>query len=331
MSADILTREQKNLENNEKRELKKWEKDWIKSHPKPFYIFLVNNRSTVRCQFFNPKTNKIEIVSRSIREYGLKLARDEVFQEFKKRTGYREKMVPLQELAEKKRQEHNIKEQNVVYYKDIMKDIPLQEWFDIQTGFSFVFLAKSKSGKTTLLQKLYLEILKPIFPITFLSSGSINADIYKPFAKTIKLSSFNPKIIKQAYTINKHTKGKYKFLFLVDDMSKEDRVEDIMASMILRQRNYNISSGFLCQDMTLITPSMRSNVNYFFIGNIAGERLDYVISLLYPYLAKENQPKNVNMNYITKVIKHATRDWGFLVLDNLNQQLYLPDKCLHLI
>lgn len=312
---------------NESKPMKQWIKDWLNTHKSSYYIYPVNNKSVLRIQFFNPKTQMVETISRSVAKYGLKMAREELFREFKRRTGYKEK---LQSAIVQKGPQRQPKDQNVQFYHDY-SELPLSNWFDIDTGFSLAMIAKSKSGKTTLISKIYNEILKPIFPITFLSSGSITAEIYKPFKKALKMSSFNPKIAQMCYSINKHTKNKYKFLFIADDMDKDDRYQNTISNMMTKWRNYNISSIFLIQDATMLTPTMRSNVNYIAIGNLGSERLNYIVELLYPYLAKGHQTKATNQTEIQKLVKLATKDYGFIFLDNLTNCVYLPDKVNHLL
>lgn len=310
----------------EKKSLKPWVQNWLETHGKqPYYMYYVHHKSNIRLQFYNKKTKNVETITRSTAKYGMKLARNKLFEEFQKRTGYKEKLQPLP--TKKVEQE---KLQQVNFYKDT-SDLPLHSWFDIDTGFSVICLAKSKSGKTTLFSKIYNEILKSIFPITFLSSGSISADIYKNFKKTLKMTSFNSKLAQMCYTIQKHTKSKYKFLFMADDMDKDDRYANTLSNLFTKWRNYNISSIFMIQDPTMLTPTMRGNTNYFFIGNVGSEKLDQIVQMLYPFLAKSHQTKTTNIQEIQKLIKLATKDYGFIVLDNLNQVLYLPEKIQHLI
>jgi hypothetical protein len=312
-----------------KRELKNWEKKWIKDHhKKAFYMTLVNNRTAVRITFFNPKSNKIEMISRSINSHGLRNAKEEAFRAFCQRTGYETpKTVHYKEEVIKKIQ-NLTPTNNIVYYKEL-DEIPFNNFFNVDSGFTSIILAKSKAGKSTLLKRLYLEYLKPLFPITILSSGSIHNEMYKDFKGAIKMSTFSDKMVKTAYTINKHTKNRYKFMFMADDMDNHNKYSDVLTDLYVRARNSMLHVFCCVQDHTMLTPCIRANTNYMFIGNQGNERLHIIVEMLYGYLANPNLGKQANIQYISKLVKQATSEYGWIIIDCLNNILYLPDKVKH--
>lgn len=293
---------------------------WL-NHKQPYYISLINGNQ-LRLEYWDEDLNKKRSIQRSVKEYGLRQAREMIFDIYKKRTGSKEKLKPLP-----KQNQHEIADENekIIYYDDIF-DIPFENFFENETtGSTMIICARSKSGKTTFLANLYEKILKQHF-ISILSSGSILQPIYQPFQKCIKTISFNEPLIQEVYTIAKHTKGnKYRFLIMADDLNMSDKHQHTLSNLITKWRNVNLSSIICCQDFTMITPTIRSNTNYFMIGNTGTERRALFVDMLYPYLANQSKSKSQNMLEIEKLIIEKTKNYKFIIVDNLNQKLYLPN------
>ena len=83
-------------------------------------------------------------------------------------------------------------------------------------GASFCMIASTRAGKTTMLK----YILEKYFEkhITILMSNSIHAPIYKEIEDCIKSPVYTPRVIKEAYEINRKVNNHYPFLFVLDDV-----------------------------------------------------------------------------------------------------------------
>jgi uncharacterized C2H2 Zn-finger protein len=133
-------------------------------------------------------------------------------------------------------------------------DLPL----DANTGNTTAILGASKMGKSTLMMYLYRKYYTKHVSILFTESPQIGA--YKNDGKLIIGQHFYPDLVRMAHRLNKGTKNKYPFLFMLDDVV-DQKENVVLKKMILVLRNSNISTIISLQDSKLFQKGSRSNVN----------------------------------------------------------------------
>jgi hypothetical protein len=207
-----------------------------------------------------------------------------------------------------------------------MDEIDWKELFS--KSITMCIFASSRSGKTTFLANLYKNHIRSLFDLNILGTGSLNADIYKDFKKCIKLSGINEDFIKSIYTIQKKTKGKhYKMVQIYDDVDVKSKYIDIINKCFFKMRNYNISSILSVQDMKMVDKGVRNNCHLIMVMNTTRmdeSRLQYLFEVLQPYfrdkigeLSSAQQKKA-----IIKWLHNTTQDYGFILIDTLQQKIY---------
>ena len=202
-------------------------------------------------------------------------------------------------------------------------------WNDLfSKPIALLCLASGRSGKTTLMSNVFQSI-KDNFSLNTLMSGSINADIYKPFKKCVKLSAVNEEYLKLVYTIAKRTKGKYyRFFTMMDDLDMKNKYIDVIGKCFFKWRNYGASTWLNCQDMVMVQKSVRNCGHLVLFMNtrrMDSSRLEYVFEVLQPYFMDEigMLPKTQQKNAIIKFCHEATNHYGFILVDTLDQKLYI--------
>lgn len=169
-----------------------------------------------------------------------------------------------------------IKEQtnelNTELFGKVRNDINLK--LDSKTGNSTVIYGSSKAGKSTLMMYLYKKYY--VNDISTLFTESPQIDLYKS-KNLIVAPAFFPEVVKEAHMINKKTKNKYNFTFMLDDIV-DQKENDVIRKMILILRNSNISSITSLQSPVLLQKANRSSVNniMFFKFNTA-EQIEQII------------------------------------------------------
>lgn len=184
------------------------------------------------------------------------------------------------------------------------------------TACSFAIIGSSKSGKTTFLKYL----LKKHFEkdIKCLFTQSLHNDIYTSMKKDMIVApGWMPDVVKTAYKINKETKNHYDFLMVVDDLigAKNDRE---MTKMLCLYRNSNMSAIVSGQDLTLLSPTGRANVNHvcLFYQNTDSRCEDNIKAFVRSYF-----PRNLTIEEKILLYKKLTEDHHFLWIDNLNNTI----------
>lgn len=147
--------------------------------------------------------------------------------------------------------------------------------FDEDTGNTFVLFGASKSGKTTLMMKIYNdywpEYLAQKKTLTTLFAMNPQIPLYKSGKYIIKcpvnpmLDSMNIEgYIDWQRRINKSNDNKFCFLNMFDDWI-DVRHKTILNNLLLTYRNSMISSVICLQYVNLLSKSARSNVNNIFL------------------------------------------------------------------
>ena len=208
--------------------------------------------------------------------------------------------------------------QNVAGIHLPILNIGSMELPDPKFGCSFVLCGSTRSGKTTILNYLYKTHFKN--HISVLMSNSLNSDAYDMLKKTCVTSDFyHPEVLKEMYKINHATKNHYEFFAIIDDVP-DKREDPEMKRLMCIYRNSRISSIICAQTATMINKMARSNINYVFLGrmNSSSESERNIKDYLTGHL-----PTTMKMSEKIKWYQHATSDYKWIVLDQINGSMFI--------
>lgn len=202
------------------------------------------------------------------------------------------------------------------------KRYPIEE-FDFErdprkamNACSFACIGSSKSGKTTFLKYLLAKHFEDDLKV--LLTQSPQADIYTSMKKECAFApAYIPDIIKTCYEINKNTKNHYGFCIIVDDVVGA-RNDKQMTRLLCLYRNSRCSAIVSGQDLTLISPTGRANVNNvcLFWQNTDNRIEDNIKHFLRSYF-----PRSLSLEEKIELYRKLTADHCFLWLNNLDNTL----------
>jgi hypothetical protein len=181
-------------------------------------------------------------------------------------------------------------------------------------GCSVLMIGSTRSGKSTALKFIIDNYFKKHCGVLFSQSAKANAykDMKYPL---IPLSSaFIPELIHDAYVINKETKNHYPFLFIIDDCPLV-RSDKELLKLATIYRNSGLSSIVCCQAISMLNPTVRSNINFVLLFQLNNtEMIEKTIkTFLRGYL-----PQGWNLDKKIEWYKSQTTDHHFLFIDNLH-------------
>ena len=181
-------------------------------------------------------------------------------------------------------------------------------------GCSILMIGSTRSGKSTALKHIMDNYFKKHVGVLF--SQSIKANAYKDmnYPLIAKGCAFVPEIIHDMYVINKETKNHYPFLVIIDDHPLV-RADKELLKLTTIYRNSGLSSIVCCQNLGMLNPTARSNINFvclFYLNNT--EAIEKTIkTFLRGYF-----PQGYNYDQKIAAYKELTADHHFLFIDNLN-------------
>jgi len=195
-------------------------------------------------------------------------------------------------------------------------DAPFQlQLPDVSTGgCSILMIGSTRSGKSTALKHVMDKYFKKHVGVLF--SQSIKANAYKDFNYPLlaKGCAYVPEIIHDMYVINKETKNRYPFMVVIDDHPLV-RADKELLKLTTIYRNSGLSSIVCCQNLGMLNPTCRSNINFvclFYLNNT--EAIEKTVkTFLRGYFPQ-------GWNYDMKIAEYQrlTADHHFIFIDNLN-------------
>ena len=218
-------------------------------------------------------------------------------------------------------------------YSDPPKNITLVDVFKTG-GSTALVLAGSHSGKTTMLVHAINNIKKENhYDVIIVFSESINAEPLRDIKdkEVILANKFFPSIVTLAYQINKATKNRYRYLFILDDVY-ELRYNKVFQKMIVAYRNSGISTIICTQHSTIIPPAVRSSIhNIYFLGSKSETEKERAISewLRGYIMARGIKNKDVMKDWFsnnTRIGKEGQDSGKYLKLDNIKADLSIQDR-----
>lgn len=181
-------------------------------------------------------------------------------------------------------------------------------------GCSFLMIGSTRSGKSTALKHIMDNYFKKHCGCLF--SQSAKADAYKNmnYPLIVKSAAFVPELIHDMYLINKDTKNHYPFLVIIDDCPLV-RADKELIKLSTIYRNSGLSSIVCCQNLGMLNPTCRSNINYVLLFKLNNsEAVERTIkAFLRGYF-----PQGLTYDQKVELYEQLTQDHHFLFIDNLS-------------
>jgi len=170
--------------------------------------------------------------------------------------------------------------------------------------FSFGLVGSTRSGKSVAMLWLWDNYFKE--HVTIMTTGSSQADIYKPLNKSSAISpAFYPELIKESLILNQRTNNKYKILHIFDDCL-DGKNSKAISKLLCIGRNNGLSTIFCAQDLTIMNSIGRTNFNYMLLF-----RLNSQVAV-----------EKVVRNYLRHVLPKASIEEQCRMYNDLTQEHY---------
>lgn len=184
--------------------------------------------------------------------------------------------------------------------------------------FSFGLVGSTRSGKSCAMLWIWEKWFKDSH-ITVLTTGSSQADIYKPLGRGAAISpAFYSDVIKESMLLNQKTKNKYKFLHIFDDML-DGKQSKALSKLLCIGRNNGQSTIIAGQDLTILNAVGRTNLNYMCLFRLNSQLS--VEKVVRAYLSHVIPGKNILEK--CRIYTALTQDHYFFVCDFLANEVFL--------
>jgi len=116
------------------------------------------------------------------------------------------------------------------------------------------------------------------------------------------------------YAINKETDNHYPFLVVIDDCPTVRNDKELLRLATI-YRNSAVSSIVCCQNITMLNPTARSNINFILLFKM--NNTEAIESVIKTYL-RGYFPSGWRMEDKIRFYREITEDYHFIFIDNLN-------------
>lgn len=180
-------------------------------------------------------------------------------------------------------------------------------------GCSFLMIGSTRSGKSTALKWIMDNYFKKHCGCLFSQSARANAYKDMNYPLIVKSAAYVPELIHDMYLINKDTKNHYPFLVVIDDCPLV-RADKELIKLSTIYRNSGLSSIVCCQNLGMLNPTCRSNINFVLLFKLNNsEAVEKTIKgFLRGYF-----PQGLTYDQKVELYQQLTDDHHFLFIDNL--------------
>jgi hypothetical protein len=195
---------------------------------------------------------------------------------------------------------------------------------DDTLAYSWLILGSTRSGKTFLLDRLLNKYFMK--KINILMTDSTSAVAYTnpdSFFKKEALicPGFQPQLIMDLWKINKKCDNKYTFNLIMDDLvGNKVRNSDVMTKLFTVMRNANIGAIICGQSYSIVSPIMRGNTNFVFLGYMNND--ESIENIIKAYL-QSFFPTDMRLAEKIRLYKKITSNHNFIFLNNLSGESYV--------
>lgn len=197
------------------------------------------------------------------------------------------------------------------------KDFALE--LDPTKAYSFLLVGSSRSGKTTLMSYIYKEYLS--HKVNILITESDQAEIYRPLIKdgVIMCPAYLPPVIKDCFKFQKATGNSQNINFIIDDTFGLKNAKELTKILTIG-RNHLIGVILCGQSKNLLSASGRGNLNILAFGKLnSDEEIEKVIKGFLSSIF----PSEYKMVDKIKAYKEMTKDYHWIIINNLNDDIFL--------
>ena len=181
-------------------------------------------------------------------------------------------------------------------------------------GCSILMVGSGRAGKTTALKYILDKYFSKHCGIIYSQSAKAEAYRHMKYPLLPLSSTFIPKVINDAYKINKETRNHYPFLFVLDDVPLVKNDKELLKTLTI-YRNSGISCIHCVQTPTLVNPTCRSNYTFMMLMKCnATEQIENICK----FFLRGYFPQGWTMEEKIRWYKDQTSDYHFLFLDHWN-------------
>ena len=185
-------------------------------------------------------------------------------------------------------------------------------------GCSVLMLASGRAGKTTALKYIMETYFKKHVGAIFSESARSPAYQHMKYPLMPLSSVYIPKLINDAYKINRETKNFYPFFFVLDDCPLVKNDKELLKTLTI-YRNSGISCVVCVQSPTLLNNTTRANFTIVMLGaQNSTEKIEQTIkAYLRGYFPED-------WNYEKKIAwyREATADHHFILINNWTGDIF---------
>lgn len=211
------------------------------------------------------------------------------------------------------------------YKFDDLPEFDFSEHMEHDKCYSIILAAIRRSGKTTLISKLYPKLVKDYDMVLFVSN-SIHNKTYD-FVNNERFPDYSRAFFKDIFKFQKLTEETFRICIITDDcISATRKNENGLLQTFVRGRNSSISIITSSQATSLINKTNRQNSDFVVIGNNPGSARLTIIENFLEYadikLPKDVRTRGQKISFLNKFLMHWTKNYGFIIINNINHKVY---------
>jgi len=198
--------------------------------------------------------------------------------------------------------------------------------FESGEFYAVIIAAIRRSGKTTLIKKIFPQLVSQ-FDLVLFISNSIHKPVYDFTRGVPTFPAHYPQMFKDILYFQKRTNEMLSICVIMDDcISRSKKNDDNLLQFYVRGRNSSIQIILSTQSTHLVNRDNRNNTDFVLIGNNPGPefREDVIESFLKGLvkIPKSIKTKSQRNDYLDKFVLEKTKNKNFIIVDNILHKTY---------